>query len=131
MHGFGGDLKHATRRLLATPLFTVFAVLSLAAGVAVTTAAYSVVDAIFLRDLGIRDPERVAFVVTPWDGRLMTGSISEPDFRDLRAAQTSFRNLSAFASFAPALALSSGTEQIAAEAVDGAYFSTLGVTAAI
>ena len=76
MHGFGGDLKHATRRLLATPLFTVFAVLSLAAGVAVTTAAYSVVDAIFLRDLGIPDPERVAFVVTPWDGRLMTGSIS-------------------------------------------------------
>ena len=43
------DLRLAARRLLATPLFTVFAVLSLAIGVAVTTAAYSVVDSIFLR----------------------------------------------------------------------------------
>lgn len=130
-HGFSGDLRFAARRLLATPLFTIFAVLSLAIGVAVTTAVYSVVDSIFLRDLGIRDPERVAFVVTPYDGRLMTGSISEPDFRDLRATQTSFSRISAFASFSPALALSSGTELIAAEAADGAYFGTLGVNAAI
>ena len=34
------DLRLAARRLLATPLFTVFAVLSLAIGVAVTTAVY-------------------------------------------------------------------------------------------
>jgi putative ABC transport system permease protein len=130
-HGFTGDLKLAARRLLATPLFTIFAVLSLAVGVAVTTAAYSVVEAIFLKDLGIRDPARVAFVVTPYDGRLMSGSISEPDFRDLRAALTSFSRVSAFASVTPALAFSAGTELVAAEAVDGAYFGTLGVTAAI
>jgi putative ABC transport system permease protein len=130
-HGFTGDLKLAARRLLATPLFTIFAVLSLAVGVAVTTAAYSVVESIFLADLGIREPERVAFVVTPYDGRLMTGSISEPDFRDVRAAQTSFSRVSAFASVTPALALPSGTEVITAEAVDGAYFATLGITASI
>ena len=130
-HGFGGDLRLAARRLLATPLFTIFAVLSLAAGVAVTTAVYSVVDAIFLREIGIRDSDRVAFIVTPYDGRLLTGSISEPDFRDLRAAQTSFSRLSASASFSPAVAFSSGTELIAAEAVDGAYFTTLGVGAAL
>ena len=47
------DLRVASRRLYATPFFTIFAVLSLAVGVGVTTAVYSVVDAIFLRDLGI------------------------------------------------------------------------------
>src|SRR4051794_22128448 len=36
------DLRLAARRLLATPLFTIFAVLSLAIGVAVTTAVYSI-----------------------------------------------------------------------------------------
>jgi putative ABC transport system permease protein len=96
-----GDLRLAARRLLASPLFTVFAVLSIASGVAVTTAVYSVVDAIFLKDSGIRDPEDIVFVVTPSEGRLLKGSVSEPDFRDLRELQTSFRSISASAFFVP------------------------------
>jgi hypothetical protein len=82
------DLRLAARRLLATPLFTVFAVLSLAIGVAVTTAVYSVVESVFLRDAGARDPDRVVIVVSPYDGLFVHGSISLPDFQDLRAAQT-------------------------------------------
>jgi putative ABC transport system permease protein len=125
------DLRLAARRLLATPLFTVFAVLSLAIGVAVTTAVYSVVDSIFLRNAGARDPDRVVIVVSPYDGLFVNGSISLPDFQDLRAAQTSFTSISASASFTPAVASSFTTELLAAEAVDGAYFSTLGVSPAM
>jgi putative ABC transport system permease protein len=84
------DLKMAARRLLATPLFTVFAALSLAAGLGVTTAVYSIVDAIFLKQSDIREPERVAQIVWPRDGRLVGASLSQPDFRDLQAAQRSF-----------------------------------------
>lgn len=131
MHGFPADLRLAARRLLATPLFTTFAVLSLAIGIGVTTAVYSVVDSIFLRDPGFREPDRVAFVVTPYDGRFLKGSISRPDFEDLRAAQTSFSGLSASAAFSPAVTTASTTELLTAEAVDGEYFETLGVTAAI
>ena len=122
--GFWGDLKLAVRRLLATPVFTIFAMLSLAVGVAVTTAVYSVVNSILFRDPGIADPDRIAFVVTPYDGRLLRGSVSEPDFQDLRAAQFSFSHISASVLFTPALASSSTTELVAAEAVDSAYFST-------
>jgi putative ABC transport system permease protein len=103
MRGFFGDVTLAARRLLATPLFTIFAVLSLAVGVGVTTAVYSVVDAIFFNDPGINDPDRLVFVVTPYDGRLLKGSISEPDFLDLRSAQTSFSSVSASALFSPAV----------------------------
>ena len=127
----GHDLKLAARRLLATPLFTIFAVLSLAVGVGVTTAVYSVVHSLFLKDLGIRDPDQVAFVVMPGEGRFLRGSISHPDFQDLRAAQTSFTRISAAASIAPSLATSSTTEVVPAEAVDGDYFSTLGVTTVV
>ena len=70
-------------------------------------------------------------VVTPYDGLIVHGSISLPDFQDLRAAQTSFTSISASASFTPAIASASTTELLAAEAVDGAYFSTLGVAPAI
>ncbi len=128
--GMAQDFKQAARRLLAAPLFTSFAVFSLAIGVAVTTAGYSVVDALFLRDLGIPEPARVVFVATPYEGRLLKGSISEPDFHDLAAAQRSFEAISASVGFQPSAALPSATEMVFAEAVEGAYFSTLHVAAA-
>jgi predicted permease len=130
MHGVASDLRLAARRLCATPLFTVFAVLSLALGVGITTAVYSIVDAIFFRDLGIPESDRIVFVVTPYDGRLLQGSVSRPDFEDLRAAQHSFVSVSASALFSPAVASPSTTELVTAEAVDGQYFSTLGISAA-
>src|SRR5690606_31492416 len=64
LHGLGGDLKLAARRLAATPLFTLFAVLSLGIGLGVTAAAYSVVSAVAFVSPGILDEDRVAFVMT-------------------------------------------------------------------
>ena len=93
----GRDIRLALRRLGATPLFTTFAILSLAVGVAITTAVYSIVDAVFLRGLGIHEPDRVAVIVTPYSGRLLTGTVSEPDFRDVQTAQTSFSHVAASA----------------------------------
>ena len=57
-------------------MFTLFSVLSLASGVAITTAVYSVVDAVMLRDLGVRDSHRAAFVVTASAGRLRLSALS-------------------------------------------------------
>src|SRR5215472_3132045 len=127
----GTDTRLALRRLAATPLFTAFAILSLAAGVAITTTTYSIVDGVFLRGQGIRDPDRLAVVVTPYSERLMTGVVSEPDFRDLQAAQTSFTHLSASATSVRRLASPSVTQMMIGEAVSGSYFATLGVEAAL
>src|SRR5215210_295189 len=79
VHGLGGDLKLALRRLWATPLFTAFAVLSLATGLGVTTAAYSVAASIFFMPSGIMDEGRIALVMTPWEGKLINGGFSQPD----------------------------------------------------
>src|SRR4051812_32163599 len=98
------DIRLAARRLAATPLFTAFAVLSLAMGVAITTAAYSVVDGVFLRAAGIHEPDRIAVVVTPYGGALTAGTVSEPDFLDLQSADQSFAHLSASAIFVRPLA---------------------------
>jgi putative ABC transport system permease protein len=129
--GFPQDVRGAARRLLATPLFSCFAVLSLAIGVGATTAVYSVVDSLFLKGFGVDEPGRVVYVVTPYDGRMLKGSISQPDFEDLRAAQTSFSTISASAALYAAVASPSTTEFLAAEAVDGAYFSTFNVPTVI
>ena len=128
--GIAQDLRHAARRLLATPMFTIFAVLSLAVGVAVTTAGYSVINLLFFMDFGVPAPDRIAFVVTPYDGQFLRGAVSIPDFHDLRAAQTSFDRISASTGFQTSATLASTTEVLTGEAVDGQYFSTLEVGAA-
>lgn len=120
-------LRLAISRLLATPLFTMFAIISLAAGVAVTTAVYSVVDTLILADLGIADPARAAIVTTTLGGRAQQGSVSAPDFEDFRRAQTVFSSVTAAAGIMPSVAASGNAEVTIAEAVDGAYFSTLGI----
>ncbi len=57
--------------------------------------------------------------------------MSEPDFEDVRKAQTSFSALSSALTVSPAVSTESMTEIQPGEAVDGPYFSLLGVTPAI
>jgi predicted permease len=112
-------------------MFTLFSVISLATGVAVTTAVYSVVDTLLLADMGVPDPDRAAILVTPFSGHFSQGSVSDPDFADLRAAQTSFSSLSAATAISPSVAATGHAERLTTEAVDGAYFATLGIGAAL
>ena len=71
----------------------------------------------FLRGLGIHEPDRVAVIITPYSGRLLTGTVSEADFRDVMTAQTSFSHVAASATFVRRLALPSVTEMVLGEAV--------------
>lgn len=124
-------LRLAIARLVASPLFAIFSVVSLAAGVAVTTAVYSVVDTVLLADSGVADPDRAAVVLIPGSGRAQPGSVSDPDFEDLRRAQSSFSSMTATAAIAPSVAAGGMAEIVSTEAVDGAYFLTLGIGAVV
>lgn len=120
-------LRHAIARLVATPIFTIFSIVSLGAGVAVTTAVYSVVRSLFADDLGVPDPDNVAFVVE--GGGPQYALLSPPDFEDLKAADRSFGAVAASATTRRDVATSTTAEVLAVEAVDGAYFATLGIRA--
>ena len=115
-------------------MFTIFAIVSLAVGVGVTTAVYSVVDRIFWKDLGIAAPETVALVMGAEAGSYDARRVmSEPDFADVQKAQTSFSALSSARSpWSPAVSTEvDDRNPRPGEAVDGAYFSLLGVTPAM
>ena len=130
--GFGGDLKTAWRRLVGAPMFTIFAIASLALGVGVTATVYSVVDRVFWRDLGIRQADGLVMVTSPEAGAFRAQRVlSAPDFEDLRQVQTCFADLSASALIYPTVSTPSTTEIHPGEAVDGRYFALLGVNAAI
>jgi len=53
------DLRYGVRMLLKTPGFTVVAAISLAFGVGANTALFSVVDAMLLKMLPVKEPERL------------------------------------------------------------------------
>src|SRR5256885_2843821 len=55
----GQDLRYAMRMMRKSPGFTAVAVLSLALGVGANTAIFTMIDAIFLKLLPVRDPQEL------------------------------------------------------------------------
>src|SRR5882757_7434840 len=56
------DLRQGARLLRKKPGFTAIALLTLAFGIAVTTAIFTIVDGVLLRDLPIKEPNRVVVI---------------------------------------------------------------------
>src|SRR5262252_6654861 len=56
------DLRFGVRDLIKNPAFTAMAVLSLALGIGVNAAIFSLFDAVLLRTLPVKHPEQLVFL---------------------------------------------------------------------
>ncbi|MDQ3258103.1 MAG: ABC transporter permease, partial [Acidobacteriota bacterium] len=88
------DLRYGVRMLAKKPGFTAIAVLTLALGIGANTAIFSVVDAVMLRPLPFRDPERLVVVQQAKEGE--TGGVSYPNLLDWREGNTVFESIAVF-----------------------------------
>src|SRR5262245_62011882 len=75
------DIRYAIRQFLKTPAFTIVSVLTLAVGIGVTTAMFSVINGVLLRSLPYPESERLMRVheVIPRFGRF---SVAPATFLD-------------------------------------------------
>jgi predicted permease len=81
--GMGLDLRAALRDLWRAPAFTLVAVLTLAAGIGINVAAFSIVEAVLLRGLPYPDADRIAGVrISARDGERLNG-LSARELRGL------------------------------------------------
>lgn len=131
------DCRHAVRILLQNPGFTAIAVLSLALGIGANMAIFTLIDAVLLRSLPVREPERlVSLAINP---EKPLAFFSYPAYEYIREHNHSFSGVVASAGangFPAAFAVpeegSHASAQLATLSyVSGNYFQTLGVTPAI
>ncbi|HSH39444.1 MAG TPA: ABC transporter permease, partial [Chthoniobacterales bacterium] len=89
------DFRFALRQLRKTPGFSLLAVLTLALGIGLNTAIFSLINDLFLRGLPFQEPERVLHLYTRAQNRTDDFPISAPRFMHLREGQTIFSGFAA------------------------------------
>jgi len=126
-----GDLRFSSRLLFSRPGFTVIAVFTLALGISVTTAMFSVLDTMYWKAFpGAAEPDRLVELetVAP-DGAMVRGSWL--DFREYRDRLSPAAAVAAHDETVFNLGLSEQAKPIWGELVSSNYFAVLGVKAAL
>ncbi|MGQ0642579.1 MAG: ABC transporter permease [Gemmatimonadaceae bacterium] len=127
------DLRYALRALVHSPGFTTIAILSLALGIGVNSAIFTLVNATTFPDLPYRDAGRLVDVHET-SSELCAGcsvGTSFPTFRDWRERATSFSGIGAYSESGVALLAGEEPERVSGAYVSAQLFPTLGVAPVI
>jgi len=122
------DLKFALRQLRKSPGFTLIAVLTLALGIGLNTAIFSLISDLFLRGLPFKEPQRLVHMYSNARERnLLELAISVPRFEHYRESQTIFDGFGAENVSAFTLTGLGDAVQVLGGQVTSNYFDVLGV----
>src|SRR5262249_38780379 len=126
------DLRLGFRSLMRKPGFTVAAIASLALGIGVSTAIFSVVNALWLRPLPFRDPDRLVHLwETDRKDGLSRGIASPAACLDWSQRAHSFEMMSAWRTWFYDLTDGPEPEQVWGVRASAKFFDLLGVRAAL
>lgn len=114
------DVRLAARTLLRDRAFAVAALFALALGIAANATVFTIVNAVFFRDLPFADPDRIVAIETRRTGQgRETDNVSYPDLADLRSTARLFDGI---AGVIPTT-MNVADEEHGAERYSGAYIS--------
>lgn len=93
--GIPADIRHAGRVLRSNPLFTGVAIATLALGIGACTAMFSLIEAVLLRPIGYRQPDKLVMV---WEYEYRRGDhqnvVAPADYFDWKARNHVFSDMS-------------------------------------
>ena len=122
------DLKFALRQLRKAPGFTFLAVITLALGIGLNTAIFSLINDLFLRGLPFKEPGRVLHMYSNVkDRNLVEIAVSAPRYQHYRDGQTIFDGFAAENLLAFTLTGLGVPAQLFGGKVTANYFDVLGV----
>jgi putative ABC transport system permease protein len=125
---FVGDTRYAWRSLRRTPAFTGIAVVTLALGIGVTTAVFTVFNSVLLRPLPYPDADRLAVIYAQNHEMQATGvNISYPDYLDWQRSVRAFEALAVFNWESNTLSGKEGAERVSGAKISANLLPVLGV----
>jgi predicted permease len=128
MESFNQDLRYSLRSLARHPGIVAAAVISLAVGIGVNAAIFSVLNALLLRPVPVRDPDRAVVVFHASPDNPDRGT-SFPAYLHSRGRTDLFADVMAFTGARPLMMLDGDRrEQIYAEPVTASFFSLTEIT---
>jgi len=131
LDGIWQDLRFGGRMLKKSPGFTATAVISLALGIGANTGLFSLVNAVLLGSLPVRNPQELVVVqyTTPESsGDVADDDYSYPMYRAIRNKNTVFSGVLCRSGLELNASLGGQSERVSGELVSGNYYETLGVT---
>jgi predicted permease len=126
----GADLRHATRTLMASRVFSLAAIVSIGLGIGANTAIFALLNAALWRPLAVPQPRELYHLLRT-DGAQDNWTYSWTLYEELRDAAAPYGAVFARGSTEPRRFSVGGAEQerVVGEAVSGEYFPALGITA--
>jgi putative ABC transport system permease protein len=126
------DVRYAWRTLRKSPAFALITVLTFALGIGANLAIFTVVNAVLLRPLPFRDPERLVRVFDDLRGAgAKNVGMSVPELYDLSERSGVFEQISATFPSSGALSGNDKVERILLIGTSPNYFELLGATPAL
>jgi predicted permease len=120
------DVGYGARLLKRSPAVTATIVFTLAVGIGANAAIFSLVEAVLLRMLPVREPQSLV-IVRALSRQGTRDSFSHTDYEWLRDHNRTFAALSASAVWKMTLDAGDRRERVTAQLVSGSYFQLLGV----
>jgi putative ABC transport system permease protein len=125
------DLRFGVRMSLKSPGFTLIAALLLALGVGANTAIFSVIDAVLLRMLPVKEPERLVLLGRSGGGR-QTDNLTYDMYEQFRDHDRTLSGVTAYYPLRLTVSVEGQQEPaLSGQLVTGGYYEVLGVNAAL
>jgi predicted permease len=117
------DLKYGVRVIGKAPGLTIVAVLSVAFGIALNVAVFTLVNGLLLKPMPVRNPDELVALYTTSPSSIYPGAFSYPDYIDYRDHSGVFTHLFIHRTIELSFKVLDGpAEMVAGELVTGNYF---------